>query len=493
MGLLRRIDDAGLGTPPPPAPVVIADPPSAPPEAPSNGDGQGSRGGTAPPSFPLPGAAARTALGVVSGAVRTATISRELKHRVKNRLIAELDPAMDLSKTVEVRQRIKTLFDLVVEGENIMLTRVDRDRLFEEATADIIGFGPIEPLLQDSTISEVMVNGPNQIYIEQKGKLCLADVSFDDDEHVRRIIDRIVSPLGRHVDESSPICDARLPDGSRVNIVLPPVSLVGPTITIRKFSKTPLAIDDLIRFGSLSPETAEFLRACVLSRLNVVVSGGTGSGKTTLLNVLSSFIPDDERIITVEDAAELQLRQEHVVRLEARPPNIEGKGAITIRDLVINCLRMRPERIVVGECRGREALDMLQAMNTGHDGSLTTGHANSPRDMLSRLETMVLMAGMDLPVRAIREQVASAVDLIVQQSRMRDGSRKITAITEVQGMEGDMITLQDVFTFEQESFEAGKVIGRIKPTGVRPKFMPRLEDAGIRLSPTVFGLSERFF
>jgi pilus assembly protein CpaF len=491
MGLLRRIDDAGLGAPAPPAPVMTPDPPSEAPAAPRNG--HDSHGVAVLPSIAPPGALGRSVLSPTSSAVRSANLSRELKHRVKNRLIAELDPAMDLSKTVEVRQRIKALFDLVVEGENIMLTRVDRERLFEEATADIIGFGPIEPLLQDATVSEVMVNGPSQIYIEQKGKLLLAEVAFDDDEHVRRIIDRIVAPLGRHVDESSPICDARLPDGSRVNIVLPPVSLVGPTITIRKFSKTPLRIDDLIRFGTMTPELAEFLRACVLARLNIVVSGGTGSGKTTLLNVLSSFIPDDERIVTVEDAAELQLRQDHVVRLEARPANIEGKGAITIRDLVINCLRMRPERIIVGECRGREALDMLQAMNTGHDGSLTTGHANTPRDMLSRLETMVLMAGMDLPVRAIREQVASAVDLIVQQSRMRDGTRKITAITEVQGMEGDMITLQDVFAFEQESFEGGKVIGRIKPSGVRPKFMPRLEDAGIRLSPTVFGLSERFF
>jgi pilus assembly protein CpaF len=394
---------------------------------------------------------------------------------------------------MEVRQKIKSLFDQIVESENIVLTRSERDRLFEEVSADIIGFGPIEPLLQDAAISEVMVNGPDQIYIEQKGRIVLSEVRFDNDEHVRRIIDRIVSPLGRHVDESSPICDARLPDGSRVNIVIPPISLVGPCITIRKFSKTPLTIDDLVRFGSMTPEIAEFLRACVLARLNCVVSGGTGSGKTTLLNVLSGFIPDDERIVTVEDAAELQLRQEHVVRLEARPPNIEGKGAITIRDLVINCLRMRPDRIVVGECRGREALDMLQAMNTGHDGSLTTGHANSPRDMLARLETMVLMAGMDLPVSAIRQQVSSAVDVIVQHARLRDGSRRITQITEVQGMEGDVITLQDVFVFEQEGIEGGKIVGRIKPVGVRPKFMPKIEDAGIRMPASVFGLNDRFF
>jgi pilus assembly protein CpaF len=421
------------------------------------------------------------------------TRARDLKTRVKGKLIADLDPNTDLSKTQEVRQKIKSLFDQIVESENIVLTRSERDRLFEEVSADIIGFGPIEPLLQDAAISEVMVNGPDQVYIEQKGRIILSDVRFDNDEHVRRIIDRIVSPLGRHVDESSPICDARLPDGSRVNIVIPPISLVGPCITIRKFSKTPLTIDDLVRFGSMTPEIAEFLRACVLARLNIVVSGGTGSGKTTLLNVLSGFIPDDERIVTVEDAAELQLRQEHVVRLEARPPNIEGKGAITIRDLVINCLRMRPDRIVVGECRGREALDMLQAMNTGHDGSLTTGHANTPRDMLARLETMVLMAGMDLPVSAIRQQVSSAIDVIVQQARLRDGSRRITQITEVQGMEGEIITLQDVFVFEQEGIEGGKIIGRIKPVGVRPKFMPKIEDAGIRMPASVFGLNDRFF
>ena len=475
MGLLRRIE--GAGAPPKPETAGGNGAPAAAPDA----------GSVAPPP---PAPRQPPAAAVRPGQTQ---MVRDLKTRVKGKLIAELDPNMDLSKTAEVRQRIKSLFDQIVESENIVLTRLERDKLFEEVAADIIGFGPIEPLLQDPAITEVMVNGPIQIYIEQKGKLVLSEIKFDNDDHVRRIIDRIVSPLGRHVDESSPICDARLPDGSRVNIVIPPISLVGPCVTIRKFSKVPLTIDDLIRFGSLTPETAEFLKACVLARLNIVVSGGTGSGKTTLLNVLSSFIPDDERIVTVEDASELQLRQEHVVRLEARPANIEGKGAVTIRDLVINCLRMRPERIVVGECRGREALDMLQAMNTGHDGSLTTGHANAPRDMLARLETMVLMAGMDLPVSAIRQQVSSAVDLIVQQSRMRDGSRKITNITEVQGMEGEVIILQDVFVFEQEAMEAGKIVGRIKPTGVRPKFMPKIEDAGIRLPPSVFGISDRFF
>jgi pilus assembly protein CpaF len=317
-------------------------------------------------------------------------------------------------------------------------------------------------------------------------------VQFDDDDHVRRVIDRIVSPLGRHVDEASPIVDARLPDGSRVNVVIPPISLVGPTITIRKFTKEKLRVDDLIRFGSMTPEIADFLKACVHARLNVVISGGTGSGKTTLLNVLSNFIPDDERIISIEDSAELQLAKEHWIRMETRPANIEGTGAVTARDCMKATLRMRPDRVIVGECRGGEALDMLQAMNTGHDGSLTTGHANTPRDMLSRLETMVLMAGMDLPVRAIREQISSAVDVIIQQSRMRDHSRKVTHITEVQGMEGDKIILQDIFLFDQEAFENGKVIGSIKPTGVRPKFMSKIEDAGIQLPPTIFGVNGIF-
>jgi len=309
---------------------------------------------------------------------------------------------------------------------------------------------------------------------------------------VMRIIDRIIAPLGRRCDESQPMADARLPDGSRVNAVIPPISLIGPTLTIRKFSKKPLTTEDLIRFGSLTPESVEFLKACVEARLNCVVSGGTGSGKTTLLNVLSSFIPDDQRIVTIEDAAELQLRQDHVVTLESRPPNIEGRGQIAIRDLVRNALRMRPDRIVVGEVRDGAALDMLQAMNTGHDGSLTTAHSNGPRDTLSRLETMVLMAGMDLPLRAIREQVASAVDLIVHQERMRDGSRRVTQITEVQGMEGDVIVMQDIFAFEHQGFEDGRILGRLKPTGIRPKFMPRIEQANITLPPTTFGVDRSF-
>jgi len=350
-------------------------------------------------------------------------------------------------------------------------------------------------LLADDDISEIMVNGPKQIYIEKQGKLVKSDVVFNNDEHVLRIIDRIVAPLGRRIDESSPMVDARLPDGSRVNAVIRPLSLVGPVITIRKFRKESLTVSDLVRFGSLTEDMGEFLSACVRARLNIVVSGGTGSGKTTTLNVLSSFIPEDERIITVENAAELQLRQDHVITLESRPPNVEGRGEVSIRDLVINCLRMRPERIVVGECRGGETLDMLQAMNTGHDGSMTTIHANSPRDGISRIETMCLMSGMDLPSRAIREQVASAIEVIVQQSRLKDGSRKITAITEVQGMEGDVVVLQDVFTFEQTGIdERGKIVGTLRPTGVRPKFVEKFEALNIYLPPNIFGYSgDRFF
>ncbi|HCB02566.1 MAG TPA: type II secretion system protein E, partial [Anaerolineae bacterium] len=336
-----------------------------------------------------------------------------------------------------------------------------------------------------------MVNGPKNIYIERKGKIHRVPITFESNDHVMRIIDRIVAPLGRRIDESSPYVDARLPDGSRVNAVIPPISLVGPVLTIRKFSKNPITVDQMVQFGSISAESVQFLKACVESRLNIIISGGTGSGKTTLLNVLSSFIPSDERILTIENAAELQLRQEHVVTLESRPPNIEGRGEITIRDLVINALRMRPERIIVGECRGGETLDMLQAMNTGHDGSMTTAHANSPRDALARIETMCLMAGMDLPVRAIREQVASAVDVIVQQERMRDGTRKVTTIAEVSGMEGEVITMTDIFVFEQSGTENGRIIGRLRPTGLRPKFMDKIEAAGIQLPPSIFGIGER--
>ncbi len=417
----------------------------------------------------------------------------ELKERVQAQLIAELDPKMDLTKINEVRRQVEEIFNNILENGNIILTRVERARLFEAVCSEILGYGPIDPLLKDESIGEIMVNGPKQVYIERDGKLVLTEVQFQDNEHVMRIIERIVSPLGRRIDESSPYVDARLPDGSRVNAVIPPIAVYGPVITIRKFSKDPFHADDLIKFGTLTPEMVTFLKACVEARLNIVVSGGTGSGKTTTLNVLSDFIPPDERIITVENAAELQLRQEHVVTLESRSANIEGRGEITIQQLVVNCLRMRPDRIIVGECRAGEALDMLQAMNTGHDGSLTTLHANSPRDALSRLETMVLMAGHDLPVRAIREQIASAIQLILQQTRMKDGTRKVTAISEVQGMEGDVIVMQDVFTFEQTGIENGKIVGRMKPTGIRPKFVERFEAQNIYLPPNIFGMAEKFF
>src|SRR5512134_362176 len=373
----------------------------------------------------------------------------DLKTRVQNKLLSELDPSMDITRTEDVRRTIQDLFEQILAEENIVLSRPERARLFEQIAAEILGFGPLQPLLEDDTITEIMVNGPKNVYVERKGKLHRVPVTFENNDHVMRVIDRIVAPLGRRIDESSPYVDARLPDGSRVNAVIPPISLVGPTLTIRKFSRNPITVDQLIQFGSISPESVQFLKACVESRLNILISGGTGSGKTTFLNVLSSFIPGDERIITIENAAELQLRQEHVVTLESRPPNIEGRGEITIRDLVINSLRMRPDRIIVGEIRGAEALDMLQAMNTGHDGSLTTLHANSPRDALARMETMVLMAGMDLPHRAIREQISSAIDVIVQQERMRDGSRRVISISEVQGMEGDVVTMCEIFAFEK--------------------------------------------
>ncbi len=416
----------------------------------------------------------------------------DVKKLVQDRLIAEMDPNMDVTaNAAEVRATIEGLFNTILNQENIILSRTERTKLFEQIVAEILGLGPLEPLLADDTISEIMVNGPTHVYIERKGRLEKTEVVFQDNDHVRRIIDRIVAPLGRRIDESSPMVDARLQDGSRVNAVISPIALNGATLTIRKFFKKPLTTDDLIRFGSITPEALEFLRACVIGRQNVIISGGTGSGKTTLLNILSSFIPEDQRILTIENAAELQLRQEHVVTLEARPSNIEGRGEISMRDLVINALRMRPDRIVVGEIRGGEALDMLQAMNTGHDGSLTTAHSNGPRDTLARIETMCLMAGMELPLRAIREQVASALNLIVHQERMRDGTRKIVNITEVQGMEGDVIVLSDIFIFEQTGVEDGKVIGRLKPTGLRPKFMEEIEKYNIKLPPDIFGASFR--
>lgn len=453
---------------------------AAPSEVPSSAQRQGST----TPRFDSP----------VRPAVSNDDTFNEIKIRVQNRLINELDPKLDLANKAKVRKQVEDTFNSILDGESIVMTRGERSRLFDTIEADIIGLGPIEQLLSDDEISEIMVNGPKRIYIEKKGKLIRTDITFANDDHVLRIIDRIVAPLGRRIDESSPMVDARLQDGSRVNAIIRPLALNGPTITIRKFRKNPLTIHDLVRYGSISREMADFLEACVKARLNVVVAGGTGSGKTTLLNVLSSFIPEDERIITVENAAELQLVQDHVVTLESRPPNVEGRGEVSIRDLVINCLRMRPERIVVGECRGGETLDMLQAMNTGHDGSMTTIHANSPRDGIGRIETMCLMAGMDLPARAIREQVVSAVHVFVQQSRMQDGSRRITQITEVSGMEGDVVVLQDIFVFEQTGLdERGKIVGQLRPTGVRPRFIEKFESMNIFLPSNTFGMGgDRF-
>ena len=415
----------------------------------------------------------------------------DLKTRVQNKLLSELDPSMDITRTDDVRRTIQDLFEQILAEENIVLSRPERARLFEQIAAEILGLGPLQPLLEDDTITEIMVNGAKNIYIERKGKIHRVPVTFENNDHVMRIIDRIVAPLGRRIDESSPYVDARLQDGSRVNAVIPPISLIGPVLTIRKFSRNPITVEQLIQFGSITQEAIQFLKACVEARLNIVISGGTGSGKTTFLNVLSGFIPSDERILTIENAAELQLRQEHVVTLESRPPNIEGRGEITIRNLVVNALRMRPERIIVGEIRDEAALDMLQAMNTGHDGSMTTLHSNGPRDTLSRLETMTLMAGMDLPSRAIREQVSSAIDLICHQERMRDGTRKITNLTEVSGMEGEVITMTDIFVFEQTGFENGQIMGRLRPTGLRPKFMDKIEASGINLPPSIFGIGER--
>ncbi len=416
---------------------------------------------------------------------------QDLKSRVQNKLLAGLDPQMDVTRVNDVRRTIQELFEQILNEENIVLSRPERARLFEQIAAEILGLGPLQPLLEDETITEVMVNGAKNVYIERKGKIVRVPVSFESNDHVMRIIDRIVSPLGRRIDESSPYVDARLPDGSRVNIIIPPVSIVGPVITIRKFFKHPITLEQLVQFGTATEECLEFLKACVEARINLVISGGTGSGKTTLLNILSGYIPADERIITIENACELQLRQEHVLPLESRPANIEGRGEITIRQLVINALRMRPDRIIVGEIRDEAALDMLQAMNTGHDGSMTTCHSNSPRDTLSRIETMTMMAGMELPVRAIREQVSSAIDLVIHQERMRDGTRKIVNITEVTGMEGDVITMTDIFLFEQVGYENGRVVGRLRPTGLRPKFMEKIEGSGIHLPSSIFGVGDR--
>jgi pilus assembly protein CpaF len=417
---------------------------------------------------------------------------KDLKSQVHNTLLQQLGPKLydaELTQT-ELEHMVRGALQEAMQAEEVLLTTAERTRLSQEISDDILGYGPIEPFLRDPDLTEVMVNGPSSIYIERGGRLQKVDGRFTDEAHLRRTIDKIVSRIGRRVDESSPMVDARLPDGSRVNAVIPPLAVDGSLLTIRKFAADPYTAEDLIAFGSFTKRTADFLAACVRGRLNIVISGSTGAGKTTTLNVLSSFIPTDERIVTIEDAAELQLHQDHVLRLESRPANIEGKGAIEIRDLVKNSLRMRPDRIVVGEVRDASALDMLQAMNTGHDGSICSIHSNGPRDTLARIETMVLMAGMDLPIRAIREQVASAVDLIVHQSRLKDGSRRITHITEVERMEGDVITMQDVFVYDHSAGfdENGKTLGRLRATGLRPKFLEKLAHANVQVDPMLFAM-----
>ncbi|KJS77071.1 MAG: type II secretion system protein E [Desulfotomaculum sp. BICA1-6] len=425
-------------------------------------------------------------------AVKKEALAEELKDKTLKRTIDAMEGEVSINRfSSEDRHRIgKTVAEmlrLILDQEGKFISRNDREKIIEEIINEITGYGPIDPYLHDPEVSEIMVNGPGHVYIEKKGRIIKTGTTFRDGDHIRHTIEKIISPLGRRLDDTSPMVDARLPDGSRVNAIIPPLAINGPTVTIRKFAAEPFTAEDLLSFGTLSTDMALFLKACVESRVNIIISGGTSSGKTTTLNVISSFIPEDERIITIEDAAELQLWQEHVVSLESRPPNIEGRGRVAIRDLVINALRMRPDRIVVGEVRGGEALDMLQAMNTGHDGSITTGHSNSPRDILLRIETMVLMAGLELPVKAIREQIATAMNLVVHQERFRDGSRKITNITEITGMEGDTITLQDIFVFKQRGIdEKGRVIGRHVPTGIVPKFIDKMEAAGIVVPHKIF-------
>ncbi len=488
---------SAVAPPPPPSEATgslrgaVATPPPPPPEA-------APRAAALPPmqaeSVRQPSALEQRVTGGlsgisgISGGETTQQRILELSLWIVDRVQGSLGTQTELKRTPESERLLQERFTNYYRQSGVNLNDGQVKQLYEMVTDELFGFGPIEPLLRDDSITEVMVNGPNIVYIEQKGKIYQTPVRFASDDHVLKVIDRIIRPLGRRIDRKWPMVDARLPDGSRVNAIIPPCSIDGPTITIRKFSKTKLQVEDLIRFGSVTQQMAEFLRACVVSRLNIVVSGGTGSGKTTLLNVLSNFIPEDERIVTIEDSAELKLGQDHVVRLEAKPPEVDGSGRVTINDLVINSLRMRPERVVIGECRGGETMAMLQAMNTGHDGSLTTLHSNTPRDACSRMETMAMMAGMDMPLKVIREQIASAIDLIVQQTRLEDGQRKVSHITEVQGMEGDVIVLQDIFLLDiKGKTPEGKLITELRPTGTRPRFTTRLESHGFKLPPSIFG------
>ena len=485
----RKQSEAGAAPPPPPPPRGPEEGEQASPPPPRGGNG-GSDGGDE---------GGRTRLtpvttGRVSSRRGNAEHERleELKQDVHTELLKQLGPQLydaNLDQS-ELDQRVRAVLSQLMSSQDRPISNADRNRLTQEISDDILGYGPIEPFLRDTDVSEVMVNAHDSIWLEKGGKLVKANAQFSDEAHIRRTIDKIVSRIGRRVDESSPMVDARLPDGSRVNAVIPPLAVDGSSLTIRKFAADPLTSDDLIAFGTLSEKAVEFLEACVRGRLNIIVSGSTGAGKTTTLNVLSSFVPEDERIVTIEDAAELQLKQDHVVRLESRPANIEGRGMVTIRDLVKNSLRMRPDRIIVGEVRDASALDMLQAMNTGHDGSICTLHSNGPRDTLARMETMVLMAGMDLPVRAIREQVASAVDLIVHQTRFKDGSRRITSLTEVERMEGDIITLQDIFVYDHSAGfdKEGRAQGYLRSTGLRPKFLDKMEHSNVHVDPMLFAM-----
>jgi pilus assembly protein CpaF len=464
-----------VGAPPPPAPPMA--PPMPNLSAPSGPTGIAALG---------PQAQREAATMQVTSGIQQKML--ELSLWIVDRVQASLGSQTQLERNADSERLMQERFATFFRQSGEQLNPEEIKQLYQMVLDEMFGFGPLETLIRNEDCTEIMVNGPKKIYIELKGKTQLCPIQFANDDHVQKIIERIIRPLGRRIDRKWPMVDARLPDGSRVNAIIPPCAIDGPTVSIRKFSKRRLTVEDLIRFGSMTKEMAEFLKACVVSALNVVVSGGTGSGKTTLLNVLSNFIPEEDRVVTIEDSAELNLGQDHVVRLEAKPPEVDGSGKVAIRDLVINALRMRPDRIVVGECRGGEALDMLQAMNTGHDGSMTTVHANNPRDTIRRLETLCMMSGMDLPVTVIREQIASAVNLIVQQARLRDGSRKVTNITEVQGMESGTVVLQDIFVFEDQGTDPnGKVIGALKPTGTRPKFTPTLENNGFKLPPSIFG------